>query len=283
MKHLRFARLPLALCLCLLFAPLAVRAGDTPPSSPYWANDGRVRLIAHGGGSYKGCRTPNSAEALRANLPRYRHVELDLHATADGRLLAAHALHDLGAMRHCRRQKGPLGTLDAILRGVFGICPRLPSHALGMGVALSNGQTPLDDAAIAAAFARQDDAVLVTDKCRRFDLLARFFPFADRLLVEVFSPEDHDRALRAGIRHPMLCIWTPDELHALDSRLRPDDIAMITAPAELVRQQPDAFRRLYARGVNILAFTVNEPDFLATFNDCVTAVYTDTLLPDAAH
>lgn len=283
MKHPRFARLPLALCLCLLLAPLDLRAADTPPSSPYWVNDGRVRLIAHGGGSCKDSRTPNSAEALRANLPRYRHVELDLHATADGRLLAAHDLHDLGAMRHCRRQKGPIGTLGSILRGVFGVCPRLPTHALGMGVPLTNGQTPLDDAAIAAAFARRGDAVLVTDKCKRFDLLARFFPFADRLLVEVFSLEDRDRALRAGIRHPMLCIWTLDELRAHDSRLRPDDIAMITTPAELVKQHPDAFRRLYARGVNILAFTVNDPDFLTTFNDCVTAVYTDTLLPDAAH
>lgn len=51
------------------------------------------------------------------------------------------------------------------------------------------------------------DFILVTDKIADYELLLKEIPFPERMIVEVFSPEDYLKALKSGIRYPAYCIW----------------------------------------------------------------------------
>ena len=126
--------------------------------------------------------------------------------------------------------------------------------------------------------------VLVTDKISDYDLLLREVPHPDRMIVEVFSPRDYLRALRAGVKYPAYCVWTPAHLKTAKEFGFP----IVTMYANNFFRQQETIRMvqdLHDSGVTILLFWTGYPDrdkpeWLKKYlGRTVSKIYTDKWAP----
>ena len=140
------------------------------------------KFIAHAGGAIDGHNYTNSKDALDLSYQKgYRLMELDIIKTSDGQYVAA---HDWGFWRQLTNYKGLL--------------PVTAKEFLQYKI--KGRYTPMDMDAINAWFRDHPDAILVTDKVNEPEQFAAQFVDKDRLIMELFSLEAVDEAIRAGVK-----------------------------------------------------------------------------------
>lgn len=197
-------------------------------------------LIAHGGGINQYLYT-NSAEAVADSLNRgFSFIELDLCITSDGHILAAHD------WKHFRTLTGSNNGSRSPLS--------LPA---ALKLKISKAQLrPLSGDNINEIMSTNQDFILVTDKITNFELLLREIPFPDRMIVEVFSPLEYERALKAGVKYPAFCICHPAALQQACIYEYP----FVTIDASLFLQHIDTMQQLHKKKVCIMVYGTEQLD-----------------------
>lgn len=191
---------------------------------------GQGHFIAHGGGINQYMYT-NSKQAVENSLSKgFRFIELDLLETKDSHLLAA---HDWAHFRH----------LTAI--------PSIPANLNeALSQKINGDQSPLSGEDINEQLRQNPDWYLVTDKITNFELLLREIPQPERMIVEVFSPQDYIRALKAGVRYPAFSVPHQAALQQACQHGYP----MIAIGVELFLNNIEIMRQLHRKGVCIMVF-----------------------------
>ncbi|MEE1265535.1 MAG: glycerophosphodiester phosphodiesterase family protein [Akkermansia sp.] len=216
-------------------------------------------LIAHGGGVGPYLYT-NSAEAFADSQARgFSFVEFDLLVTADRHLLAA---HDWDMFCQFTGSRGTPGTLDSALQ-----------------LKINGNQTPLSGRMIHELMLQHPEMVLVTDKVSDFELLLQEIPLPQRMIVEVFSPQDYVRALKAGIWYPAFCISHSIALQQAIEHQYP----IITISAGLYMEHLDTMRQLHQQKVCIMVYGTEELDCRQFIREhlgtSASLIYTSTVSP----
>lgn len=220
---------------------------------------GSGNLIAHGGGVGPYLYT-NSAEAFADSRARgFTFVEFDLLVTADRHLLAA---HDWGMFRQFTGSRSTPGTLADALQ-----------------LRINGNQAPLSGGMIHELMLQHPEMVLVTDKISDFELLLREIPLPQRMIVEVFSPQDYARALKAGIWYPAFCISHSIALQQAIEHQYP----IITISAELFLEHLDTMRQMHQQKVCIMVYGTEELDCRQFIREhlgtSASLIYTSTVAP----
>lgn len=230
---------------------LASRAPNWPTNA-----DG---FIAHGGGGIDDKTYTDSMEAVASSISRgYRMIELDLLVTTDGFIVAA---HDWKSFRR-RTGHAPDAINDQPL-----------SLAEFRSKKIDGRYTPIDEETIRATFQKHPDLILVTDKIRDFSRLVRAFPFQERVIVEVFSPQEVLRAKVSGIINPMLSVGNLEASLGLILEQPVRHVALSTG--ELLRC-PGAARKIIESGRSVFVFSSDDASLIENhIGTHVSAFYTD--------
>lgn len=236
-----------------------------PIPAPFPSAQAGDILIAHAGGAIDGHNYTNSREAVRASIRSgFKFIELDLLLTSDRQIVAGHDWQAFDVL---------LGVNDA---EPLSLAEVKKWRILGK-------YTPLNAEGINTIFLERPDLYLATDKLDDFDRINEQLAIPrDRLLVEVFSYKEYARALRRGIKYPLLCIWDEEKLTDLkyDLLFMLGRIRMITIPAEVIPGAEKELSELLKSGVRIFAFSSNDIEFMRKYlGKCVTGFYTDTISP----
>lgn len=226
-------------------------------------------LIAHGGGLIDGHAYTNSREALLSAADNgFRYIELDLMMTNDGLIFGA---HDWKFLNEKTGKPGEDSRSFSQLRD---------EKFLGKYSLLFADE-------ISDYFAADKSLTLVTDKLKDYDAITsqlNFNGFQDRMLVEVFGYKQYVRALKAGIKYPMLCVWHLKGLKKNLKRIRAGKVTMITLNAASLINEPEILpllEELHNNGTAIFAFTSNDLDFIKQHLGVrVSGFYTDSVTPE---
>ena len=224
---------------------------------------GSGNLIAHGGGVGPYLYT-NSAEAFADSQARgFSFIEFDILMTADKHLLAA---HDWDMFCHLTGSRRKPGTLNEALQ-----------------LRIKGNQTPLSGQMLHELMLQHPDTVLVTDKIADFGHLLREIPLPQRMMVEVFSPQDYVRALKAGIWYPAFCISHSIALQQAIEHQYP----IITISAELFLEHLDTMRQLHQQRVCIMVYGTETLDCSQFIREHLgtgaSMIYTSTVAPTHLH
>ena len=126
--------------------------------------------------------------------------------------------------------------------------------------------------------------ILITDKIRNYKLLLKEIPYPDRMIVEVFSPQDYLKALRSGIKYPAYCVWNKNNFETAIKFKFP----IVTMDAKNFFENDENIhlvQKLHDSGVTILLFYTSfsgrdKPEFLKKYlGKTISKVYTDTWSP----
>lgn len=221
---------------------------------------GTGALIAHGGGIGPHLYA-NSAEAVSGALARgFTFIELDLLKTRDNHLLAA---HDWGTFCELTGTDTPPDSLQAALQ-----------------LHIAGNQRPLSGDMINNIMQQHPEMILVTDKISDFELLLQEIPHPERMIVEVFSPQDYVRALNSGILYPAFCVTHSIALQQAVEHRYP----IITISVELFLQHPDTMRKLHQEQVCIMVYGTESLDAEQFIREhagtSASMIYTSTISPD---
>ncbi|MDR1719462.1 MAG: hypothetical protein LBR67_04985 [Dysgonamonadaceae bacterium] len=164
-----------------------------PADFEYDDNLSEPILIAHAGGEIEGHIYTNSVEAVIQSISnQYKFIELDLRKTADNHIVA---LHDWKRFHKFSGYEGKSERLELsqckqrVLFDKFHPATAEDINKLFIG----------------------SGCFLVTDKIRDYDLLNSEIQISkDSMLVECFSYHSYLRALKKGIKYPMLCLSGSD-------------------------------------------------------------------------
>ncbi|MCM1281071.1 MAG: hypothetical protein NC211_04465 [Alistipes senegalensis] len=224
-------------------------------------------ILRMGGGIGKFTYT-NSKEAVLDSVKKnFRFIEIDLIKTSDGHLFAAHDWKSFKSLAGIsNHDKIPLTLDEAIklkIKGTF---------------------SPLDGSGIRKIMETHRDFILVTDKIADYDLFLKEIPFPERMIVEVFSPEDYLKALQSGVKYPAYCIWGKKE-YQIATRFR---FPIVTMSAYSFFDTPETTQmaqNLHNNGTAILLFGTGKPywdkkDFVREhLGKTVSKIYTDRFSP----
>lgn len=263
-KRPLLASFSILMALCLAWGGYWYLSSPTPEPFPLGA---QPVAIANAGGEVDGYTGTNSQEALERSLrKKFSFIELDLCTTPEEeKIVAAHdwkSFFKMIGMRYEKEYFSYAAIADKKIQGKFSL---------------------LTAEAINFFFLKNDTTWLVTGRIRDFDiLLDQIAVPSERMLVETSSYKQYKRALREGIRYPMLCIWNKESLYKNYLQLYTGKVKIITIPVDLLQKEPALIERLYTSGVTVFAFVANDSAFVKEhLNKRVTGFYTDTLSPDA--
>ena len=230
---------------------------DYSQGSPqYYLQDPR-RFIAHAGGGFKDRQYTNSKEALTASARNgFKLIELDLETTSDGHIVAAHD------WEYWKKITGGQGEGKPTLKEF-------------RTQKIHKDLSPLDSDTIREFFLSNSDLILVTDKVTDIPKLLATFPFHDRLIVETFSVEDYQSALRAGVVYPSLSIESSGGKDALSFAIE-YKVPLVVLHSKNVSRWGGKLKQLVSAKSCVYAFSSNEENFLRdNFNNSIFGVYTD--------
>ena len=232
-------------------------------SSDYLSPDA---YIAHGGGVGKFTYT-NSLEAVLDSLQRgFRFIELDMIETSDGHILGARD------WKHFKSLAGLNSNYDSL------------SLSEVKKLKINDKYTVLTGDSISELMKSNPNFILITDKIRNYKLLLKEIPYPDRMIVEVFSPQDYLKTLRSGIKYPAYCVWNKNNLETAIKFKFP----IVTMDAKNFFENNENIhlvQKLHDSGVTILLFYTSfsgrdKPEFLKKYlGKTVSKVYTDTWSP----
>ena len=252
-------KLSIIFILLVLFSGYLLYRYPSPPKFPISTFPHGI-LIAHAAGEISGHPYTNSKEAIAQSLSKgYQFVELDLRLSQDKYIVAVHDWKQFHTMTgHTGEQTIPLEEFEK--RKIY-------SH-----------YTPVTYKDINTLFS-QGDVFLVTDKIEQFDIVNEQLRIpANSLMVEVFSYKSYVKALRKGIKYPMLCFWTAESLKEHKLLFRTGRIRMITIPEDLIQSAEAEIEELYKSGVIVIAFSSNDAAFIkAHMGHCVHGFYSDSV------
>ena len=218
------------------------------------------RFIAHAAGEIDGHRSTNSREALeRAYESGLKLFEIDLIQTRDGPYVGVH-------------------DWDTWLAAT-GSAAAPPTHREFKETLLFQRYRPLDLADLDRWFAARADAYLVTDKITDFSALLAGFSHHARLIVEVFSVDDYQRAMASGVRHPMLALvpaLTKDGSDKVLELLRTTPVKFVSVPTKALRRQGRLLAALRRNKTCVYAYTSSDPSYLErNIGERIYGAYTD--------
>jgi len=225
----------------------------------------KSRFIAHAGGSIEGRIYTNSLEALDVNYNNgFRMFELDISKTSDGVYVASHGWDSWA------RNNSYTGALP-------------PDRETFMSIKFLNQFTPLDIESINGWFSRHPDAILVTDKVNSPKEFSEKFIDKNRLMMELFSWETVDEAIKSKIKSAMptgaiLDKIEGDKIEFLKKK-GITDIAM--SRRVTTDSQVQLLHNLRKANVNVYAFHINfdkgidESYVICNENDYFYGIYAD--------
>lgn len=223
-------------------------------------------LISHGG-PIDGNTYTNSYDALlRAVKKGYQLIEVDMMLSSDGVIFGAHDLEQFNKLTG-HSEKKDLPNLEEIKSRKI-----LDKYDV---LTVDN---------INKVFGEDPSLYLITDKLKDFDAILKQlnFPNAnERVLVEVFGFKNYKKALRKGIKYPMLCIWSSEQLKKTMARIREKQITMITIPVHVIEEEPQLLEEVHSLGVVVFSFSTDNAEFIKeNLNKRVTGFYTDWVMPN---
>lgn len=224
--------------------------------------------IAHGGG-VKDFTYTNSFEAFEDSLNRnFKFIEIDLIETKDHKLLGA---HDWKYFKNLT--KSDIDNFEQLESDVI------------KTLRIKTYMKPLFGSDIRKFMKSNKDIILVTDKIRNYDLVLSEIPYSERLIVEVFSPNDYLRALDSGIKYPAFCIGNLESLKIAKEFKFP----IVTMAAWSFFNSPENIKlvqNLHDDGVTILLYGSgqeywNAPEWAKKYvGKTVSKIYTDYWSPN---
>ncbi len=237
--------------------------------SPEVAVDGLYtpsHWIAHGGGVGEFACT-NCEEAVLNSLHKgFKFIEIDLQQTTDGHLVGAHTWRELKIMLGSKIiNNEPMSRMEIeALRPYW-------------------QRTPLFADKISSIMQEHPEMVLVTDRVQDFELLKQQIPFADRMIVEAYSPHHCLRAFRAGFPHVAMTANSIWDLQQAQKYRIPGIVlnakVMVTDPISL-----SLVRQLHDAGCCIMVHNsefCDKPDFVhAHLGRNIGRIYTNIWSPD---
>lgn len=225
--------------------------------SDYW--------IAHGGGigAFVYC---NSKEAVLDALQRgFRYIELDLHFTTDGELVAAHDWVRL------RQIIGDAGAADTPM-----------SKSEIMRFKENWRQTPLFAEDIRQLMQDYPNMVLVTDKCQDFKRLSKELPYQQRMIVEASGCYNCLQAMRNGFFNVALSAWSANDLR-LARRYKLPGVVLSAKCFEDEQETEALAQELHKEGCCIMvhwASVCDQPAFIRKhLGVSISRIYTDAWSP----
>lgn len=196
--------------------------------------------IAHGGG-VGDFRYSNSAEGVTDAIGKgFQFIELDLLLTTDGHIVAGHTWKDL-------KQTCGQDNADDTPLSYAEFCTLRRKSTLFH---------PLEATEIAALMQQNPNIILITDKITDYAALMKDIPFADRMIVEVFSVKNYVQALKAGVQYPAYCVGAQQNCRTAEELQFP----IITLNAGRLFNDADTLTRIqqwHQSGVTILLYYNN--------------------------
>ncbi|MCR4820359.1 MAG: hypothetical protein K5838_04465 [Elusimicrobiales bacterium] len=222
-------------------------------------------LIAHAGGAINGAVYTNSRESIENSINSgFKIIELDLDKTSDGEIAALHDWDYFRGITKNEKNGKAMPQADFLAQKIYG------------------KYSPLNVAAINDFFEKNADTVLVTDKIKDFNALLKNFKFTKRLIVEVFSYSDYDKALEAGIIYPALNLNSIGKAEI--DRILKKKIKMVTISDVFLEQNREEILCLHRKGITVMLYAptkvINNPEYLkSVLGKTVSLAYVDFCSP----
>ncbi|KAA6326527.1 hypothetical protein EZS27_024377 [termite gut metagenome] len=245
----------------VLFLIIYLLSRPTPKNFQFECENNLPILIAHAGGIMDGKTYTNSIEAVDLAIKNnYRFIELDLLILEDKKIVAAHDILHFNSITGFENNTSSLTSENVKSRKIY------------------DSLHPILSDDINKIF-QNTNLYLVTDKIEDHDLLINEIDIGkENLLVEVFSYKSYVQSLQKGIRYPMLCIWSRQQLIFYLPLLLTNKIKNITIPAGMINSCQQQLEYFYKKGVNIFAFTSNNKEFILKHGrKTVSGFYTDSI------
>lgn len=203
-------------------------------------------FVAHAGGAIEGFIYTNCLEALNLSYSKgCRMFELDILETAEGNLVAAHTW---AYFKTITNYPGPI---DGI--------PMTEEEFLSSKI--REKFTPMNMADVIEWLAKHKDAVLMTDKINEPAML-KGFPFKDRLVMELFTWEAVEEAIKEGIK-PMPSdnlIFQLDNdsipVPGIEKKLSDLNIKYISISRRFIENNKEFLKRLKKKGIKTYVYHV---------------------------
>ena len=197
------------------------------------------KFIAHAGGAIDGNTYTNSLDALNLSYEKgYRIFELDIIKTSDGHFVAAHDWKYWAKQTKFKGQT-PVAKAEFLQQKIKG------------------KYTLMDMAVINKWFTNHPDATLVTDKINEPQQFASEFVDKERLMMELFSLEAVEEAVKAGVR-PMPSEWALDKVKGGKiTWLKEKGIKQVALSRTIIRQKLAFIKALKANDIKVFVYHVN--------------------------
>lgn len=214
----------------------------------------KEKLIAHGAGVINGRQYTNSLEALEQAKNRgYKYIEIDLLRTKDGKNILFGA-HDYNLFQKFTGVKQ--FSIENIEKAkIFG------------------KYTPLTEKIILDFFLKNPDLWLVTDKINDMDLLfQKFASIKDRMIVEVSTPKQYEKAKINGIQFVAFNINSIKDIEIV-REYRYDFITVSTEFLEKHKRDIEDLR--WKIGTKVMLYTAKNNQELRKYNYLADMIYYD--------
>ena len=221
--------------------------------------------IAHGGGLGR-VRWRNSKEAVLQSISAgFSIVEVDMLRTTDGGYIGAHDWVSF------RRLSGNKNTGNEAMS----YCQAKSARILGR-------ETPVTFEFLREIMSENPSLIIDVDKITDYEYLVRSLPHPDRLMVMTYNEMDYLRALRAGVRYPVFCVWEGANVSQAEYYQYP--ILRVNARLFGKGDYAKRLKRLHEKGVTIFALDADvcdEPDFIReNLGQTCSAIYTERWIPE---
>ena len=233
-----------------------------------------IDLISHAGAGLPVATYSNSVEAIDLAVARgHRAIEIDLHETRDGHLIAAHDWDET------YRELHPASLPGLFLRPLIGVAA--PSHSEFMAERMRGGLTPLDAAHVAAWLKAHPAVSIVTDaKGDNLTTLRTLLALGirqEQIIPQIYARGELAAVRRLGFGRIIYTLYRDIgvPLREVAEFARANGVAVTIHDA---RASPAAIALFRRRQVPLYVHTVNDPERARMLADWgVTGVYTDFL------
>ena len=200
-------------------------------------------FIAHAGGNIDGKNYTNCVEALDFSYKNgCRLFELDLLITSDGKIVAVHDWETFKTITNYS------GTIDDT--------PLTEKEFLSLKI--HGKYTPMNMKAINLWFKKHPDAILVTDKINDPERIHKEFQFRDRVIMELFSWNAVDKAIKLGIK-PLASNFLFFDTPNFEQVFERKKIEYCNTGRYQIPGNEDVLRRLKEKGVKNFVFGLDYP------------------------
>lgn len=240
-----------------------VKFYNANPPQGKWADP--QFLIAHAGGGIGGRPYTNSMESMNEAIKNgFTMIELDLDMTSDGKIAAVHDWDYFRGITGNEKNGKPMSLEEFKSQKIYG------------------KYSPMDAEQVKLFFETNKKAVLITDKIKDFPEIKKNFPFTDRLITEVFSYSDYDKAIKEGIIYPALNLNAIGKVEP--EKILKKNIRMATVSDVFLEKYPAEIELLHKRGVAVMLYAptkvINRPEYLKSLlGKKISMAYVDFCSP----